>query len=148
MATKKVLAKDLVLQVSTTAGGPVEIKGINSFDFGKDYSDTDTTDNDSDGNQESLPTSIGRSVDIDGNRLEDSGGSLDDGQTWLRSYSNAVGYDAVAGYTLSTVVDGDTATQKIFDAWPEFSPISGGHEDHVAWSATLNVTGEVTTSTA
>jgi len=145
--TKKVLAKDITLLVSASTAGGTAIGGINSYDFSKDYTDTDLTDNDSDGDQESLPTSIGRTVGLEGHRLEDSVGVMNAGQTFLRSYSNAVGYDAVAQYTLSTFVDGQTATQKIFNAWPEFNPISGGHEDNVAWSATLHVTGTVTTST-
>lgn len=130
-----------------TASYPAKIGGVTSYDFSKDYSDADTTDADSDGNQESLPTSIGRSVDLDGNRLEDSAGLRDFGQTWLQSVSEKAGHNATTGFTLSTQVDGDTATQKVFEAWPEYSPISGGHEDQIAWSATLNVTGEVTTQT-
>ena len=132
----------------TTSNYGAPIGGVTEYDFSKEYTDADVTDGDSDGSQESLPTSIGRTLTMDGHRLEDSAGLRDFGQTWLQSVSEQGGYDAVTRYTLSTIVDGTTATRKIFDAWSEWNPISGGHEDAVAWSATLHVSGAVTTSTA
>jgi len=148
MAFQKILGKDIDLTVEGT-GSPstADVKGISSVTLGKDYTDSDTSDNDSDGAGESLPTKIGRTIDLEGNRLEDVDGNLDTGQELLDSYSDTVGYDAVKNYTLSTQA-GD-GMSKNFNAWVEFGePIGGGHEEHVAWSATLHVNGTVTTSTA
>ena len=150
MASQKILGKNLDLEIGFFDGTETKtasVESINSFTFNKDYSETDTTDNDSNGNQESLPTSIGRSIDIEGNRLEDSNGNLSTGQSYLDSFSDATGYGAECEFTLSTQ-NGD-GVSKHFKAWPALDqPIGGGHEDHVAWSGTLNINGSVTTSTA
>src|SRR6056297_1331076 len=102
MAFQKILGKDVDLIVEGTDTNTHSIEGISSVTLGKDYTDTDTSDNDSDGNAESLPTKIGRTIDVEGNRLEDSNGNLATGQRLLDSYSQEVGYDNVKGYTLST----------------------------------------------
>jgi len=148
MAFQKILGKDVDLTIEGT-GSPAtaSVTGISSVTLGKDYTDSDTSDNDSDGAGESLPTKIGRTIDLEGNRLEDSSGNLDTGQELLDSYSDAVGYDAVNGYTLSTQAGG--GVNKSFDAWVEFGePIGGGHEEHVTWTATLHVNGTVSSTTA
>jgi len=147
MAFQKILGKDVDLIVEGTDTNTHTITGITSVTLGKDYTDTDTSDNDSDGNAESLPTKIGRTIDVEGNRLEDSNGNLATGQELLDSYSQEVGYDNVKQYTLSTQAGGGVS--KTFQAWAELGePIGGGHEDHISWSATLHVNGSVTTSTA
>jgi len=148
MAFQKILGKDLELVVENTDGSSTaSVNGISSVTLGKDYTDSDTSDNDSNGAGESLPTKIGRTIDLEGNRLEDSSGDLDTGQKWIDSYSDAVGYDAIKGYTLSTQA-GD-GVNKSFNAWVEFGePIGGGHEEHVTWTATLHVNGTVSSTTA
>lgn len=149
MMGQKILGKNLDLEIGFFDGTDTQtanVEGITSFTLNRDYTDTDTTDNDSDGNQESLPTSIGRSIDIEGNRLEDSNGDLTTGQKYLDSFSTGVGYDAECEFTLSTQA-GD-GVSKNFKAWPALEePIGGGSEDHIAWSGTLNINGSVTTST-
>ena len=129
----------------TFDAGKTPIEGISTVTLGKDYTDSDTSDNDSAGNAESLPTKIGRSVDIEGNRLEDTNGDLATGQLLLQDQSEFVGYDNETEYILSSQ-SGD-GVEKVFDAWVEFGePIGGGHEDHVGWSATLHVNGSITTN--
>jgi len=147
MAFTEILGKDVQLTIEGTDTNTFSVEGVSSVTLGKDYTDSDTSTNDSDGAGESLPTKIGRTIDLEGKRLEDSSGSLTTGQELLDSYSDAVGHDAVKGYTLSTQAGDGVA--KSFDAWVEFGePIGGDHESHVTWTATLHVNGTVSSTTA
>jgi len=76
--------------IATVDGSPTDgvsykakVEGVNSYTFNKDYTDTDTTTNDEDGNAASLPTLNGRNIDVELKRLEDDYGRLPTGQDLL-----------------------------------------------------------------
>ena len=142
MATE-VLGKNLTFKVTDPdTSSLVEVEGISSFTFNKDYTDTDTTTNDEDGAMASLPTVIGRNIDIEYKRLENTDGSLASGQEVLADLSDDLGNSAVVECELST--PNVTLT---FDAWVELdTPLDSTHEDHVTGTGTIHVNGTVTKS--
>jgi len=142
MATE-VLGKNLTFKVTDPDTSTLtEVEGISSFTFNKDYTDTDTTTNDEDGAAASLPTVIGRNIDIEYKRLENTDGTLAAGQQVLADLSDNLGNTAVVECTLST--PNITLT---FDGWVELdTPLDSTHEDHVTGTGTIHVNGSVTKS--
>ncbi len=139
----EVLGKNLTLEITDPDTDTlVEVEGISSFTVNKDYTDTDTTTNDEDGAASSLPTLVGRSIDIEYKRLENTDGTLATGQQALEDLASNLGHEAVTACELSS-----PNHTKSFDAWVEQdTSIDSTHEDHVTGTATLHVNGPVTTS--
>jgi len=139
---KEVLGKNLTFSVTdpdATDDPLVEVEGISGYTFNKDYSDTDVTTNDENGNSASLPTKIGRDVEFEYKRLENDDGSLADGQQNLANLSDDLGNTAV--------VPCEFATPNItlsFDAWVELdTPLDATHEEHATGSGTVHINGEI-----
>ncbi len=140
MVTQEILGKDLQLKVTDDSDSLQEIEGITSYSFDKEYTDTDTTSNDEDGDATSLPVKIGRSFSIEGKRKEDGDGNLATGQALLVALSDKKGHNAVREYKFLTQ-DG-SALEVTFDAWIELgTELTAGHEEHATWSATVHVNG-------
>ena len=120
----------------------VELEGCSSFVTSKDYTDTDTTTNDEDGNGASLPTRIDRDIEFEFKRLEEDNGELVEGQQVLSDLSDELGHTSVIPCELST-----PNITLSFDAWVELdTPLDTTHEDHATGSGTININGELTKS--
>jgi len=140
MATE-VLGKNLTFSITDPEDDTlVEVEGISSFTFSKDYTDTDTTTNDENGNGASLPTRIDRDVEFEFKRLEEDDGNLAEGQQVLSDLSDDLGNTAVVACEFST-----PNITKSFDAWVELdTPLDTTHEEHATSSGTININGEPT----
>ncbi len=136
--------------IATVDGSPtdgvshsLDLEGVSSYGFDRDYTDTDTTTNDEDGDAASLPVKIGRTVAVEGKRKESSSGHLAPGQSLFKDLGDFAGHDAVNEFVFKT--QNGSGASKTFDAWVELeTELTAGHEEHATWSATLHVIGKPT----
>lgn len=139
----KILARDLVSALNTgTTELPVwtPIGGLNSLTFSTEKTDTDDTDFDSGGNAEHKVAQRARSISLEGFYKEDPAtGALDAGQEALVALGDAVGYDSLKTFRVTT--PGGNVTEYDVSA-NVTSPSGGGLNDNSGMTAELTVSGK------
>jgi hypothetical protein len=143
VALVKILARDLVAALNTgTDALPVwtPIGGLNSLTFSTAKSDTDDTDFDSDGWAEHKVAQRSNSITAEGFYKEDPAtGARDAGQEALIALADAVGYDSLKSFRVTTP-GGNVTTYRVsarVDA-----PAGGGLNDNAKFTAELTVSGK------
>jgi len=140
MALTKVLARDWKLEVENEAGEFVKVGGIETFEFGGGKTDEDTTDFDSDGWAEHIPTLRSRTLTMSGFRLEDTTtGERDPGQEIIDDLANKTGEEGLGNFSLTS--PGGTVYE--FKGSVEPTGPGGGHTNVTSWGATITVSGKV-----
>ena len=142
MALVKILARDLLCELNTgTTAVPVwtPIGGLNSLTFDTDKSDVDDTDFDSDGWAEHKVVQRGRSISLEGFYKEDPDtGAQDPGQEALIALSDAVGYDSLKPFRITTPGGNVTEYKVSADA----KQTGGGTNDDSGFTCDLTVSGK------
>lgn len=143
MAKVKILARHLVGELNTgTTALPVwtPIGGLTSQTFDTSKKDVDDTDFDSDGWEEHKVASRASSIKLDGFYKEDPvTGARDAGQEALIALADAVGYDSLKPYRVTT--PGGNVT--VYQVSAKVSaPAGGGLNDNSKFSAELTVSGK------
>jgi hypothetical protein len=141
MAKVKILARNLLAELNTgTDVAPVwvPIGGLNSLTFDTDVSETDDTDFDSDGWAEHKIAQRGRSISLAGFYKEDPAtGAQDAGQEALIALSEAVGYDSLKPFRITTPGGNTTVYMVSADA----KQTGGGLNDNAGFNCDLSVSG-------
>jgi hypothetical protein len=142
VALVKILARDVVAELNTgTDGVPVwtPVGGLTSLTFDSDVSETDDTDFDSDGWAEHKIAQRGRSVSLEGFYKEDPAtGAQDPGQEALIALSDAVGYDSIKSFRITTP-GGNATTYKVS---ADAKITGGGLNDNSGFNCDLSVSGK------
>ena len=143
MAKVKILARHLTGELNTgTDALPVwtPIGGLTSQTFDSDKTDTDDTDFDSDGWAEHKVVQRANSIALEGFYKEDPAtGDRDAGQEALIALADAVGYDSIKPYRVTT--PGGNMTEYQVSAKVN-GPSGGGLNDNAGFSAELTVSGK------
>ena len=143
MAVTKVLARDWTIEVQTgTDIAPewIPIKGLKTFAFRNSKSDADTTTFDSEGNEEHIVASRGRSMTMDGTFLIDVGtGERDPGQMAVETLGEGIGPSSLNGFRLTN----PGGMLRDFVASAKLSDVGGSEKDPTSWGAELTVSGKV-----
>lgn len=145
MAKVKILARHLQPALNTgTDQVPVwtPIGGLTSLTFGTDKTDTDDTDFDSDGDEEHKVAARSRSISLEGFYKEDPvTGARDAGQEALLALGDAIGYDSLKPFRVTT--PGGNVTTYMVSA-NVTAPSGGGLNDNSGFTAELTVSGKPT----
>lgn len=141
MALTKVLARDWTFEVEDpTAGTFVPVGGVETFEFSGSKTDEDTTDFNSGGWAEHIPTLRSRTLTVNGFRLEDeSTGERDPGQELIDELANKTGEEGLGNFKLTS--PGGTLYE--FKGSVEPASFGGGHTNVTSWGATITVSGKV-----
>jgi hypothetical protein len=144
MAAVKVLARGWKAEIQNPGNSQyVEIKGLNSLTFDSEKNDADTTDFDSQGNNEHLVASRGKSLSVEGFYLEDqTTKARDAGQLLVEALADGMGEDSLGNFRLTS----PAGTVRYFVASANVTGIGGGNDDPTAWSAELAVSGPMNLS--
>lgn len=119
----------------------IEIKGINSFDFGGKTNSSDVTTFDSGGQEENIITSRSKTLKVEGLRAYDGAGVRDAGQTMVERLSELTGDAATGNFKL---VD-PKGNIKTFKGQVTLDTIAGGgNKDGDKWAFSVGVMGAVT----
>ena len=103
MALTKVLARDWVFEVENNSGTFVPVGGVETFEFSGGKTDEDTTDFNSGGWAEHIPTLRSRTLTVNGFRLEDeSTGERDPGQELIDELANKTGEEGLGNFKLTS----------------------------------------------
>lgn len=148
MALRKILARDIIIQVeSTTPNTWYQVNGLSSAapNPGEDAEDTDVTDFNSGGRPEYIPTQRGASIGMEGFKLLDSiTGDPDPGQGRCETLSDTLGYSGIARVRFR---------QPLEVSWTVWNAVmtpgeigGGGNNDAGAWNMTIKRTGASTTA--
>lgn len=144
MATTKVNARDWTFELNTgTEAIPAwtEIGGITSMTIGRESEDVDTTDFASNGVAEHEKMERGRTIELEGFFLEDTGtGTRDAGQAAVETLADAVGSASLDQLRI-TSPGGKTYTQKVS---AELGEIGGGKNDKSSWGVSFTRSGATT----
>jgi hypothetical protein len=142
MAKVKILARHLIGELNTgTTGTPVwtPIGGLNSMTFDSDATETDDTDFDSDGWAEHKIAQRSRAISLEGFYKEDPvTGAQDAGQEALIALSDAVGYDSLKPFRVTSPGGNTTIYMVSADA----KNTGGGLNDNAGFTADLSVSGK------
>lgn len=150
MAQVKVLARNWGLyvfdQAATDAGTGEDIyqkiHGVTTFGIEPDMEQADTTDFDSSGFSEHLPSSRSSSISLEGQYKEDdTDGTQDPGQKILDDLAEKVGTAAITRFRIKS--PGGTVKEYNVSVTP--GTTGGGVSDPTSWGATLNVSGKPST---
>lgn len=142
--TNKIPAKDWTVEIDDGLGTGtfVEIHGLDTLTFEPSSNRTDTTNNDSEGNDEGYISNRGLAITAEGDYIEDVGdGSRDPGQERAEELGGANGETGAASIVpfRLTSPGGTTYT---FDVTVDMAFSSGGgYQDNAGWSATFTKTG-------
>lgn len=143
MALVKILARHLNPEINTgTTASPtwVPVKGINNLTIANEKSDVDDTDFDSDGWAEHKAVQRTAKITCEGHYMEDPAtGARDPGQEALITLGDAVGYDSIKGFRLTTP-GGNTVIYQV--SAKVDAPSGGGHNDNASFKAELTVSGK------
>lgn len=145
--TNKIPAKDWTVEIDdgTDTDTFVEIKGLDTLTFEPSSNRTDTTNNDSEGNDEGYISNRGLAITAEGDYIEDTGdGSRDAGQERAEEVggaTGATGVDSVVPFKLTS----PGGTSWTFDVTVDMAFASGGgYQDNTGWSATFTKSGSAT----
>lgn len=143
MAKVKILARNLAGALNTgTTAVPVwtPIGGLTSLTFDSDKTDTEDTDFDSAGYAEHKVVQRAYSIKLEGFYKEDPvTGSRDAGQSALMALADAIGYDSLKPYRVTT--PGGNVTIYQVSAKVN-SPAGGGLNDNAKFDVDLTVSGK------
>lgn len=143
MPRVKILARDLLGELNTgTTAVPVwtPIGGLTSQTFDDEKNDTDDTDFDSDGWAEHKVSQRAKSITLEGFYKEDPvTGSRDAGQDALIALGDAVGYDSLKPYRVTS--PGGNRLTYMVSARVD-GPAGGGLNDNSAFNCELTVSGK------
>lgn len=143
MAKVKILARHLSPAINTgTSSVPVwtPIGGLNSLTFDSEKTDTDDTDFDSDGWAEHKVAQRANSISLEGFYKEDPAtGDRDAGQEALLALADAIGYDSLKPFRVTT--PGGNVTIYQVSAKVD-APAGGGLNDNSGFNAELTVSGK------
>lgn len=143
MAKVKILARHLKPEINTgTDALPVwtPVGGLNSLTFDSEKTDTDDTDFDSDGWAEHKVAQRASSISLEGFYKEDPDtGDRDAGQEALLALAEAVGYDSLKPFRVTT--PGGNVTVYRVSAKVD-APAGGGLNDNSGFNAELTVSGK------
>jgi hypothetical protein len=145
MSAVKYNARDCVFQIYDTIGAAyVAIGGLDTFAIGRDSKDTDLTTYASAGSKEGQVMERGKTLKLDGFRLQDQNtGALDPGQKLVEALADGLG-DASLG-TIRFAAPGDT-TYEVWTAFAVLGDTGGGNNDKAKWSVTLTRSGASSTA--
>lgn len=143
MPITKILARDSILEIDGNlgVGSPsyVEIKGVTSITPNLSKNDADTTDFDSEGQQEHLPASRGRTFALSGFRMEDRDtGERDPGQQACEDAAELIGPEGLIPFRFVSPA-GNVIT---FIGSVNVTPFGGGVDDPSAWSVEVHASGK------
>jgi len=138
----KVLARKFLVEVQDPLNSEwVPIKGLETIGFSGSKEDADTTDFESDGFTEHVVASRSYEVSLEGFWVEDpTTGERDPGQEIVESLAEKVGEESLGTFRI-TSPGGKVRT---FKASASVEGPSGGKSEMAKWSATLTVSGRVT----
>lgn len=144
MSVRKVLARDLLVEVLTAAPSTyTQVKGLNTIGFSPSTNRADTTDFDDDGNLAHVVASRGLVINLEGFRLEDeSGGDRDPGQAKCEELADAMGNASIGTFRL-TSQGGEVWT---FSGSVEVVANGGGNDDPAAWTCNIEKSGAIAKS--
>lgn len=143
MPPRKIMARHLLCELNTgTDALPVwtPIGGLNSLTVSTEKNDTDTTDFDSDGWAEHMVSQRTGSISAEGFYKEDPvTGARDAGQEALIALADAVGYDSLKPFRITT--PGGNVTIYQVSARVD-APAGGGLNDTAGFTAELTWSGK------
>ena len=143
MARVKILARHLIGELNTgTDALPVwtPIGGLTSQTFDTSKTDVEDTDFDSDGWAEHKVAQRAASIKLEGFYKEDPAtGDRDAGQEALLALADAVGYDSLKPYRVTTP-GGNTTVYQV--SAKVNAPAGGGLNDNAKFDAELTVSGK------
>lgn len=143
MAKVKILARHLRREINTgTTALPVwtPIGGLTSLTFSDEKTDVEDTDFDSDGWAEHKVAQRAKSISLEGFYKEDPvTGARDAGQEALIALGDAVGYDSLKSFRVTT--PGGNVTVYQVSAKVD-APAGGGLNDNSGFTAELTVSGK------
>lgn len=147
MAVTKVLARDWKIGVKTgedaTTSEPIftEVKGLNTLTFASSKSDSESTTFDTNGWNEHIVASRGRSLSLAGYYLVDPAtGTRDAGQNAVDTLGEQIGPSSLELFELTSPAGAKTR----FYASSNPAERGGGVEGNTSWGAELTVSGQVT----
>ncbi|WP_228974945.1 phage tail tube protein [Streptomyces sp. DH12] len=146
MTATKYNARDVIFQIEDlgTPNTWIQIAGIDTFSKGHEEETTDTTDFGSEGQAESQKMQIGKTLQLEGKRMQDQAtGALDPGQAEVEALAELLGDDSLGRIRFHA--PGDT-TWEIWTAHVSLGDQGGGNNDKVSWSATFTRSGASTTA--
>lgn len=139
----KILARHLVGELNTgTTAIPVWVKigGLTSQTFSTEKNDTDDTDFDSDGWAEHKVSQRATSISLEGFYKEDPvTGERDAGQEAMLALGDAIGYDSLKPYRVTTP-GGNVTTYQV--SANVTAPGGGGLNDNSSFTVELTVSGK------
>lgn len=139
MANVKILARGWTLEVQKTDLSWVTINGINSFTFGGEQSEADTTTFDENGWDSHQIARRGRTLGVQGLYLEDQTTlDRDEGQERVETLSDSMGNNSLGYYRLTS----PAGTIRYFYASSNVGGVGGGNDDPTGWNADLKISGE------
>lgn len=135
MPVRKVLARDLLIEVLTAAPSTyVQIKGLNEIDFAWETNRADVTDFEDNGNLAHLVASRGQTMTLRGFRMEDeSGGDRDPGQAKCEAIGDLIGNDATGTFRLTS----QGGEVWVYNGSVQVTPNGGGNDDAGAWECEI-----------
>lgn len=147
MTQRKQLMRDMVIQVQAADGVTwLAVAGRNNITINPSENEevTETTDMDSDGDYEGVPTQRGASLEIEGYLMADHiTDAADPGQARCMELADAKGYAGLGALRFRRPAGTS------WKVWPEaiFSTgeQSGGNNDVISWSCTVTRSGASTT---
>lgn len=142
MKTYKILAAgwELFVEQSASPGSWTTVGGISSFEFGSKTNKSDVTTFDSEGFEESIITSRGKTLKIDGLMAYTKAGARDQGQAIVESFGELLGDSAFGNFKLVDPKGG----VKLFEGMVTVDTIAGGgNNDSTKFSFTVDVNGQV-----
>lgn len=153
MALRKRLARGFVVEIeSAVANTWVQIGGLRNIDVGSSKNDADTTDFNSNGNEEHVPASRGKSLTIEAIFMEHDAvqagppavaiGDRDPGQARCEVLDALVGDAGLANVRYKT----PSLKTKTFLASVDVSGPGGGNNDPAAWRCAFTRSGATTSS--
>lgn len=145
--SNKIPAKDWTFEIDdgTDTDTFIEIKGIETFTPEPSSNRTDTTNNDSDGDDEGYISRRGLSLTLEGDYMEDvSDGSRDPGQERVEEAGQLTGQESVVPFKMTSpggnVYEFDVTVDNAL-------PTGGSYEENTAWEASLTKSGPTNKST-
>ncbi len=146
MAVDKIAANGWTFEVDTDPDGIpnttyAAIAGIEDFDVSRSKTEVDVTDIDSGGEDDSVVIRRGRTLTLNGFRMEDSAdGSRDAGQAQVETSDGRTGAASKTYYRITS----PGGTMYTFLATTTVQPYKGGKNGMTMWSVTLKVAGSWT----
>jgi hypothetical protein len=134
----KVLAEEFVFEIGDGGGGFLEIKGLDTFSLDPSDQDTDTSDFQSGGFDESMIGSRGLAITLDGKYLIDpADGTEDPGQARVKAVALLTGRLSVVPFRVTDPANGT----ETFNGTVSRPKIGGKKGERVGWSTTVKRSG-------